>query len=382
MQSDPAASESTLALPRPMDTAPCPLCGYAAPILPCPHCGGHAREPSLGPARAGRGALAGALAGLWAVPRGLAILATTPGTKRWLVPPVLLTLSAFALLFAWVWRAVEALLDAARLRDPARLGLEPGWLHDAAAWLIERGVVVWVAHAGVWIVLVVVSSLVAMWTFSIVYEALAGPFLDEIQGRIEKRWFGTDPRDDLERPTDLPASRCALWTAAGLAAGATAALVAWPRSPWLALALVPAPLALLGLAHRELGRWLFWVIRLEGGTLWVSLKASLMAGALMVLFFPLRFLPFGLGYLTFGAVAGFATAITLLDIPFERRQWSLQQRLAFARLHLGAMTAYGASASLLFVIPVLGPILMVPAASVGGLWLVCRLDKEPLRERA
>ena len=38
-----------------------------------------------------------------------------------------------------------------------------------------------------------------------------------------------------------------------------------------------------------------------------------------------------------------------------------------------------ATACLLLAIPVLGPILMVPAASLGGVWLVCRLDKGFLR---
>ena len=47
------------------------------------------------------------------------------------------------------------------------------------------------------------------WTFSIIYEALAGPFLDEMQGRLEERWFGHDPRATIERPTRLPAKLCA-----------------------------------------------------------------------------------------------------------------------------------------------------------------------------
>ena len=46
---------------------------------------------------------------------------------------------------------------------------------------------------------------------------------------------------------------------------------------------------------------------------------------------------------------------------------------------LGAAVAYGAVAGLFFLLPVVGPILMVPSASVGGLWLLCRLDKDGLR---
>jgi uncharacterized protein involved in cysteine biosynthesis len=81
-------------------------------------------------------------------------------------------------------------------------------------------------------------------------------------------------------------------------------------------------------------------------------------------------------------VAGFTTSVSLLDIPFERRQWSLSQRFSFLLRHAPAVILFGATSSLLFVLPLLGPILMVPAASVGGLWLVTRLDKDFLRPAA
>ena len=54
-------------------------------------------------------------------------------------------------------------------------------------------------------------------------------------------------------------------------------------------------------------------------------------------------------------------------------------RFSFMVHNLPAVTAFGVVASVLFLIPVLGPVLMVPAASAGGLWMVCRLDKNFLR---
>ena len=80
----------------------------------------------------------------------------------------------------------------------------------------------------------------------------------------------------------------------------------------------------------------------------------------------------------FACVVGFATAISLLEIPCERRGWSLRQRLGFVKRHILPFTAFGVSAGFLLAIPVLGALLMVPAASIGGLWLLCRLDKAGL----
>jgi uncharacterized protein involved in cysteine biosynthesis len=113
-------------------------------------------------------------------------------------------------------------------------------------------------------------------------------------------------------------------------------------------------------------------------TLWVSVKAAALAGALLVLLLPLKFVPV-VGFLLFGLAAGFTTAISLLDIPCERRRWSLRQRLAFLARHLPAIVAFGCVSSLLFVLPFVGPVLMVPAASLGGLWMLVRLDKDFLR---
>jgi uncharacterized protein involved in cysteine biosynthesis len=102
---------------------------------------------------------------------------------------------------------------------------------------------------------------------------------------------------------------------------------------------------------------------------------------LLVICLPLKFIPF-VGPILFGAAAGFATAISLMDIPFSRRRWSMSQRLSFFTGNLLPLVAFGSVAGLVFLIPLFGPILMVPAASIGGLWLVVRLDKSKLRVRA
>ncbi|MDP6761715.1 MAG: hypothetical protein QF903_03920 [Planctomycetota bacterium] len=364
-----------------MPTVPCHLCGYDSPDAECVHCGHTSAEPSLADPRPG--ILLAILDGLRAVPTGLFLLARTSGVKRFLVPPFVLTLALFAVLFWWAWGGLSALLDAAHLQDLSALDLEAGWVRDAATWLIEKQVVVWTAKLSGGLVFLLASSLVALYTFSVAYEALSGPFLDEIQGRLEERWFGRNPRNTIQRPTELGVNRCiALSTIVG--AVAAAAVAAWwtlsAPAAWLALLAVPLVVAVTVVLEREYGVWLWWVVRVEGHTLWVSVKASILALLVLVMFFWLKFVPV-IGYALFVALAGFSTAITLLDIPFSRRQWPLEKRLQFVVHQFLPTVAYGAVASLLFLIPVLGPILMVPAASIGGQWLVCRLDKSSLRPK-
>ena len=379
-----------------MSTLPCPLCGYdAAPGLDahgpaeaeaeapagvCPHCGLEPLEASLRGPRPRT--FAGFAVGLAALPRGLYYLATTRGVKRWLIPPLILTLGAFGAIFWWFWSLVSPLVEYVKEQSQADLPWPEGWYRQAAEWLIRSAFVSWLAQLGGLVVFGVVSFLAAMWAFSIVYEAIAGPFLDEIHGRIEQRWFGTNPRDTLHRPTALPPERCAALSAWASLPSVGALVGWWLASGWLAwlilLVGVPLPFLVLSMAHREYGRWLGWVVRLEGGTLWVSVKAALLAGAVLVLFFWVKFIPV-VGYLMFGAVAGFTTALSLLDIPFSRRQWDLSERFSFMVHNLPAVIAFGVVAGLLFLIPAVGPVVMVPAASAGGLWMICRLDKDFLR---
>lgn len=364
---------------HPMAVLPCPLCGYDAPGCECDHCGRTARETSL--AAPPPGPATELLEGLWALPRGLGYLLRTPRTKRLLVPPLLLTLAAFAALLAWLSERLQALLEAARLGDPGLLGPGEGWWTRVARWIVEHGLLAWTASLGAWTLFVLAAGVVGYYTFSIVFEALAGPFLDELQARLEARWFGADPRAAIERPTDIPTRRCATLSALAALPALGFLALAWrlegPAS-WLALLGIPGSFAAAGRLDREYGKWLAWVACVEGRALLVSVEAAALTGVLLLLFLPLQLVP-GIGWALFVPAAGFATAITLLDIPASRRQWSLRQRLRFVRLHPLALTAFGAVAGLLFAVPLVGPLLMVPAASIGGQWLLCRLDKNGLR---
>jgi uncharacterized protein involved in cysteine biosynthesis len=363
-----------------MSVVPCGLCGYDSAGTLCPHCGGSAREASVAAPR--RGTWGGVAIGFAALPRGLHELGVTRGAKRWLLPPFLITCAAFALLFAWLWSLYERLAQWTAGAAERELPLDVDWLREALEWLLRLRALVWLANLASALAFLALALVAAFWAFSIVYEAVSGPFLDEIHARVETRWFGDDPRNRLYRPTALSPGACAAHASAAGAAGLVLAL-AWvalgvPRA-WLAAPLLLlVPFVVLGLARREFGRWLWWLVRLEGGTLWVSLKAAAVAGLILLVLLPLKFVP-GVGFLLFGLAAGFTTAVSLLDIPCERRRWSLRQRLAFLGRHLPAIVCYGSVASLLFVVPLIGPVLMVPAASVGGLWMLVRLDKEFLR---
>lgn len=365
-----------------MNATPCRLCGYDAPSAICPHCEHRTSAPSLRDER--KGWVSAMLDGLRAVPQGMLLLASTRGVKRFLIPPVMLTAIAFGVLMWWTLGLVDILVEAVQVEDIAELGLEEGWFKVAVVWLIEKGIATMLAKISGVLLGFVVFSVVALYTFSIVYEAVAGPFLDEIQGRIESNWFGNNPRDNLERPSDIPAARCVRLTLIASAASSALWIGLWALTPlawWLVIPIGLLPFIAAGQVDAEYGAWLMWVLRVEGHTLWVSIKASLAVLVLLVMFFWLKFVPV-VGFPLFMAIAGFGTAITLLDIPFSRRGWSLSKRLQFMTHNLVAMTAFGVVASLVFLVPVLGPIVMVPAASIGGLWLVVRLDKDSLRPPA
>jgi uncharacterized protein involved in cysteine biosynthesis len=348
------------------------------------------------------GPLSGIVEGFKAVPMGLWLLATTRGTKRWLVPPFLITFLAmvFALwgVFSLFDRFLETVLPGEIVFGDGQWnlldGLSERWDWLKSLWAAGAGAVQWSVNAGFqmltsqplkWLSYFLLGSLVAWYAFSIVYEALAGPFLDEIQGRLETRWYGADPRARLQRPNDIPARRC--WKRSLTAAGLTLALVALVFSlpflpPWLAILLVPVPILVTSALDREYGQWLSWIVGIEARAAWVSLQAAVITGIVVVLALPLYFIPFGLGYVLFACVVGFATAVGLLDIPFERRGIRLPQRLRFLGHNLLPLISFGIVAGLLLAIPLVGPLLMVPAASTGGLWLLCRLDKGHLRPRS
>ncbi|HUR27067.1 MAG TPA: EI24 domain-containing protein [Planctomycetota bacterium] len=365
-----------------MIVLPCELCGYDAPSAVCPHCGGVSAHPSFAADRA-RGSEV--RAGLAALPRGLGLLATTRGTKRWLVPPFVITTLAFGTLMFWAWHSVEGWVERAHEIASSVPELDAAWWERALQFVVGSWLFIVVAKIGALFLFVVIGFFAAMYTFSLFYEAISGPFLDEVQGRIEQRWFGVDPRNAIQRPTKLSVARCAGMTALASLAAGVLMLVAWRLGGgarwWLLFAALMLPFAALAAWKRDWGRWFAWALRVEASTLWTSVRTSLVALTFLILCLPLKFVPF-VGPFLFAAAAGFATSISLLDIPFSRRGWSLAQRLRFVTGHAPALVAFGLVAGLVFLVPFVGPILMIPAASIGGLWLVVRLDKSRLRQQA
>ena len=378
-----------------MNVFPCSLCGYDAPGGdPCPHCQGAPQEASL--RRRLGGPLTGLVDGLLALPMGFRYLMTTGRVKRWLLPPLILTTAVLVAVLWWTFTTVNGWMDkvlpeGVELGGRAWLdGLGERWSWITAAWAALVGAAEWALNLGwgflmsqplrflTWFLL---GSLVMWYCFSIAYEAFAGPFLDEIQARLEVRWFGGDPRSRLERPNDIPVARCIrLTTLSCLGAGVVfLVLVLVPGPPWwLAVLACPLAFAPAALADARYRGWLVWVAHVEARATWASLQAAVFTGVLLLIALPLFFVPV-VGYFLFAGVAGFATAVGLLDIAMERRLWSLGQRLRFVGRNLPAMLAFGVMAGLLLAVPVLGPVLMVPSASLGGLWLVCRLHKGHLR---
>jgi uncharacterized protein involved in cysteine biosynthesis len=360
-----------------MTTLPCPLCGYHAPERECPHCHATSSEPSL--ARAPRGAFGGLIDGLCAVPMGVRYLMTTPRILHLLVPPVLLTFALFGGLTWWAWHELALLLEIVRTQSLEQLELSPGFWRDAITWVLERGALIALAKASGFLIFLVAASVVALWTFSIAYEAFAGPFLDEIQGRLEARWFGRDPWKTFECQYPTDSRRSAIyWSAIAIASLLGVALWLFADAHAACLLLGPAVALAISIRDRAFGAWLAWWIGAQLRTLFVSLKASALAGVLLLFFFWVKFVPV-IGLVLFGMLAGFCTAISLLDIPFSRRRFGLMQRIELLIAHFPAVIGFGAVAGLFFVVPLIGPLVGVPAASIGGLWLICRLDKNVLR---
>ncbi|MBL8861810.1 MAG: EI24 domain-containing protein [Planctomycetes bacterium] len=358
---------------------PCPLCGYHAPELSCPSCRLAPREPTL---VGGRGrTLREFLDGLRAVPQGARMLLSIRGTKRLLVPPLILTALLFGAILALLVRWMTGFFDAVRNQDLGALGIDPGFWSRVIEWLAGLQVVIAIAQAGSLLVLMTAFTVAALWTFSIAYELVCGPFLDTIQARVEAAWFGADPRVALEQPPGIdPVASARAAAVAASVAGLAIVAWAWIDARWSWALLVLVPLAFLVAARRVPGSWSWtrWFARSQARALWTSVKASTLAAVVLVLFLWLKFVPF-LGLPLFAMVAGFATALTLLDIPFSRRGWSLRQRVRFLFQHLAAVVALGVVTSLVFVVPILGPLVGVPCASIGGQWLLCRLDKNAMR---
>lgn len=359
-----------------MATVPCPVCGYHAPRSPCPHCGERPHPGAPRPACPNRPAT---LDGLRALPQGTLLLLRTPATKRLLIPPLLLTLFAFAVLLDLFHAGLTHWMRDAATRDPAFLGT--GWLRDWLGPCIEAGVLTWIAGASSWAISLLATLALFYFTVSVVYEALCGPFLDEIQGRIEERWYGIDPLAALEGALDVPLWRRVGWCALGGAAGAVALAALWPRGGawrWAAAAAALAPLVLLALADRAFGRWLVQLVWNETRMLLVSVQAAVLSGIVLLVALPLQLVPL-FGPFAWTLVAGFAASLTILDIAFSRRRWTLRQRMRFLKREAAGLAVLGALSGLVFSVPLVGPLFLLPAASIGGQWFLCRRDKRYLR---
>lgn len=360
---------------------PCPVCGYDAPEASCRHCRGAPNEPTLrgAPPRGWKAALAG----IQALPMGAWILLKTPRVKRWIVPPVLLTFVAFGVLLGGALEGAHALVAQMRRAGPDELAADAGWLAKGMHAAAGSGVVMGIVEGSALVLTFVVLVFVAVWTFSVVYEAIGGPFFDTIQGRIEVRWFGKDPRETLQPHAEIAAAR-ATWTTVACAVAAIALVVAffaW-SSPfaWLLLLGLPAPFVVASRRDPSYGAWLARTVGTEARSLLVSLQASIVSLVIMALLVWTYFIPF-VGYPTFSAIAGFAASITLIDIPCSRRGWTLGQRLLFVFGNFVPVLLLGVATSFVFIVPILGPIVGIPCASIGGQWLLCRLDKSSMRPR-
>jgi uncharacterized protein involved in cysteine biosynthesis len=358
---------------------PCPLCGYHAPELTCRACGLAPREPTLAAPVGGFGREF--WDGLRALPQGARSLLRTPRTKRLLIPPLILTCAVFGALLAWLVSWLSSFFDAVQNQDLAGLGLSPGFWSDVIEWLAQLQVVIAIAHASSIIVLLAAFTIAGLWAFSIAYELICGPFLDTIQARVEARWFGADPRLVLENPPVADPARAANSSMfASIASLAAIVACFWFDGAWSWALLALVPIAFFVAVRQVPGTiaWTTWFVGTQLRALWTSIKASTIAAIFLVAFIWLKFVPL-VGIVLFAMVAGFATALTLLDIPFSRRGWSVSQRLRFLAQHLPGVLALGVVTSFVFVVPLFGPLIGVPCASLGGQWLLCRFDKNSMR---
>lgn len=382
----------------------CPRCGYphSGPAA-CPVCHYHphtegASLPGASPLpRHPAKGVSALVAGAWAFPRGFLLFFSNAGVKRLMLPPLALTVLLFVGLIFATQSALSSWLDGALAAGTeARLtldSLDPGWWRRSLEWLLNDGFGIELLRGGSWLLFIVLAMLLAWTTFSLVFELIAGPFLDEVHGQLEERWFGFDPRKLRNRPTELAAELCARlsWRLGLVGAGLSLVGFWLLHGLWLLLAfplfLVPFALAAIpgglpGLRHgAEYAKWLRWVLGDNTRALGASATVAGVTLVLVVVFFPLNFVP-PFGNLLYGGIVGMGTAIGMLDLPLERRDLTVRERLSFATHHLGPVTLFGVITGAVFSVPVLGPLIAIPSASIGALWLVCRLDKGFLGPRA
>src|SRR5262245_58735683 len=95
--------------------------------------------------------------GIAAWPRGVAILMSTPHTKRFLISFTVIIGILFGCLFAWMWNRILSFLNAVSSQSVESLGLDPGWWRDFVSWLLQVQIFIWLAKAGSFVVFMVFS---------------------------------------------------------------------------------------------------------------------------------------------------------------------------------------------------------------------------------
>ena len=361
----------------------CPRCGYRRGSrtpsgYACPVCSD--AEPSAPAAKPPAKHIGALLAGAMAFPTGLGMFLGGSRIKRYLLPPLLLTTVVFTVVILWTRGVVARFLDSGLPDDGEEVALDSldlGWWRSTLEWILNDAWGLELLRGGSWILFAVLATVLAWYCFSLVYELFAGPFLDEVHGIVEERWFGVDPRKDVDRPVELPVEACARrsWILGTLGSALFAVGFWFLDWPWLLLSflLFAAPFALAMTRGDDYARWLRWVMKVEGRALVIGLDMGLVSLVFSVGFLWLNLVPV-VGQFAYACAVGLGTAIGMLDLPLERRGWSLPERIGLIGRHPLPIMAFGVVTGLAFAVPIVGPMLAVPSASLGAMWLVCRLD--------
>lgn len=298
---------------------------------------------------------------------GARLLVRGPGLKRVLIAPALLVTGFAAWLqTAWTAPGLERLFAASDADAEALSWWERSLSWITSSWLGE------LLHGVSWFLALAITLWLA---FTLLFEVVAGPFLDEVQARLEARWFGADPRSGSARPAELACDGAGRTTLIGLlASAAAAAVLVWlAPTPWLAL-LAPLPVfGALAARDRRYRGWLRWTAAHELGLLWTSAKVALLSAAVLLALIWLPFVPL-IGAPLWVLVSGFLLALGLCDVAFSRRGWPARARIRFVRDQAPAFGAFGLVGGALVGIPFLGPLVAVPCLSIGSLWLLTRLE--------
>ncbi|MEZ5976898.1 MAG: EI24 domain-containing protein [Planctomycetota bacterium] len=341
---------------------PCPACGHPRDGAICRLCGGAPADRRL--ERRARAVHEQVSAGLVAPFVGLGALFELRGVKRWIVPPTVASALVLVGLLLWLWEEIASWTSGGE-----RVDLDMGWfswMETPVEWVVNLP---WMRSGGV-LAFVLVAALVWWFGYAIVFEVLAGPFLSRMHGRAEEHWLGGAAKEG-----DPFESRGLLITMAAASLGALGAWIAFGAFGGVAaLAMFAAPLVVALLLLPRFRTWFVPFVATEGRSALQGLVVAGVALVGMVLFLPFHLVPVVGSWIAAGG-AGFFLALGSLDLALDRRGWSLDRRFGLARRRVPALLAFGALCAFLFGVPVIGPLVMLPAASLGGAWLVCKLDK-------